>query len=108
MPSSTDKTYMKPWDIWQNGLDPTADALERVSVLIRREEDWASEYSFSLGSQIRRIANQYPVSMRIGIAMILIEHGDRNAIEGWVSETPPGNRHYQAGRIRSSRCTEER
>lgn len=72
-----------PWGRWCPGIDPAPDVLERVSVLIRSRETWAGDYAFELGTQIRLIANQCSPGMRIGIAMILNEHGDPDAIRGW-------------------------
>jgi hypothetical protein len=79
---------LNPWDVWMHGIDPITDALERLSVLLRSDAGWDEEYAFSLGAATRQYANQCPAELRAGIEMILVEHGDNAAINGWQSEAP--------------------
>ncbi|QBF30773.1 hypothetical protein [Thalassococcus sp. S3] len=91
MASDTDvRLSYDPWTCWCPGIDPATDALERVSVLIRSRETWSSDYAFQLGNQIRLIANQCSPGIRTGIAMILHEHGDPDALTGWQQAEPRG------------------
>lgn len=89
MPSDTnEKRRTDPWDIWTPGIDRAFDALERISVLIRENEDWDDAYAYKLGASARRYASQCPRGFRLGLEMVLSEHGNLAAIQGWLSEAP--------------------
>lgn len=79
---------VNPWLAWRPGSDRAFDALERIGVLIRRGADWEDSYAFELGAQARRYANQCPKGFRRGLEIVLSEHGNLAAIQGWLSEAP--------------------
>lgn len=89
MPSDTNPEHRtNPWDVWIPGRDRAFDALERISVLIRAEGDWDDAYAYKLGASARRYASQCPRGFRLGLEMVLSEHGNLAAIQGWLSEAP--------------------
>lgn len=89
MPSDTnEKRPMNPWAVWTPGIDRAFDALERISVLIREDEEWDDAYAYKLGASARRCASQCPRGFRLGLEMVLSEHGNLAAIQGWLSAAP--------------------
>ena len=89
MASIIDRKLSNPWQVWRPGIDPAADALERVSVLIRRSAHITVPYAFSLGESARQYAEQCPPGFRLGLEMVLIEQGNQAAILGWRHAIPP-------------------
>lgn len=79
---------VNPWLTWRPGNDRAFDALERIGVLIRRGAIWEDSYAFELGVQARRYANQCPKGFRNGLEIVLSEHGNLAAIQGWLSAAP--------------------
>jgi hypothetical protein len=69
-------------------MDPAADALERISVLIRANADWSVLYAFDLGASARWHANHCDGGFRAGIEMALNAHGNKAAILGWQNAAP--------------------
>ena len=85
----TDHKPSNPWQVWRPGIDPAADALERVSVLIGRSEHITATYAFALGESARRYAQQCAPGFRLGLEMVLIEQGNQAAILGWRYAAAP-------------------
>lgn len=79
---------VNPWLAWRPGSDRAFDALERIGVLIRSGACWDDSYAFELGAQARRYANQCPKGFRHGLEIVLSEHGNLAAIQGWLSAAP--------------------
>lgn len=88
MASGTEYLPLRPWRVWHAGVDPAADALERISVLIRKNEDWSVQYAFDLGASARWNANHCTLGFRLGIEMILVGYGNKAAILGWQHAAP--------------------
>lgn len=88
MASDTENAPLRPWRVWHAGVDPAADALERISVLIRQNEDWPVQYAFDLGASARWHANHCHLGFRLGVEMILAGHGNKAAILGWQHAAP--------------------
>ena len=87
MASGIDSRPSNPWQVWRPGVDPAADALERVSVLVDRSDGITAQYAFSLGESARHYADQCSPGFRLGLEMVLIEHRNRPAILGWRHAT---------------------
>ncbi|KJZ20862.1 hypothetical protein [Loktanella sp. S4079] len=83
MASVTENKPSNPWQVWRPGIDPAADALERVSVLINRHEHITAGYAFTLGESARRYAEQCSLGFLLGLEMVVREHGNQAAILGW-------------------------
>lgn len=83
MASATDSKPSNPWQVWQPGIDPDADALERVSVLINRHEQITAEYAFTLAESARRYAEECSPGFRLGLEMVVRAQGNQAAILGW-------------------------
>ena len=88
MASVTDSKPSNPWQVWRPSVDPAADALERVSVLIGRRKHITAPYAFTLGESARRYAEQCSPGFRLGLEMVLIEHRNQAAILGWRHAAP--------------------
>ena len=89
MASVIDNRPPNPWQVWRPGIDPAADALERVSVLINRHDHITVTYAFSLGESARRYAEQCSPGFRLGLEMVMLEHGNQAAILGWRHAASP-------------------
>lgn len=83
MASAIERRPSNPWQVWRPGIDPAADALERVSVLIGRNDHITATYAFTLGESARHYAEQCAPGFRLGLEMVLIEQGNKAAILGW-------------------------
>ena len=89
MASAIENDPSNPWQVWRPGIDPAADALERVSVLIGRRKHITATYAFALGESARCYAEQCHLGFRLGLEMVLIEQGNKAAILGWRHAAPP-------------------
>ena len=89
MASGIENRPSNPWQVWRPGIDPAADALERVSVLIGRNDHITAAYAFTLGESARRYAEECSLGFRLGLEMIVREQGNQAAILGWRHAAPP-------------------